>query len=134
MCVSKGGIYLKVYRKQLRKIVVNDTLFLYVVDEQAYDIVIRVYSNSLKSTFVEFDVAWEDTWDIFVHEPRLISNLIQYAIRQGWDYQQKNNKMRFNNANSIVRILMAENLDQAFNNASKIKFIERRYMLDEKEK
>ncbi|WP_339259843.1 hypothetical protein MKZ12_08245 [Paenibacillus sp. FSL R5-0713] len=134
MCVSKGGIYLKVYRKQLRKIVVNDTLFLYVVDEQAYDIVIRVYSNSLKSTFVEFDVAWEDTWDIFVHEPRLISNLIQYAIRQGWDYQQKNNKMRFKNANSIVRILMAENLDQAFNNASKIKFIERRYMLDEKEK
>ncbi|WP_342572312.1 hypothetical protein MKY85_08080 [Paenibacillus sp. FSL R5-0749] len=92
---------MKVYRKQLRKIVVNNTLFLYVVDEQAYDIVIRVYSNSLKSTFVEFDVAWKDTGDIFVHESRLISNLIQYAIRQGWDYQQKNNKMRFNNANSM---------------------------------
>lgn len=107
-CVSKGGIYLKVYRKQVRKIVVNDTLFLYVVDEQAYDIVIRVYSNALKSTYVEFDVAWEDTWDIFVYEPRLISNLIQYAIRQGWDYQQKNNKMKFNNATSIVRVLMAE--------------------------
>lgn len=106
--VSKGGIYLKVYRKQVRKIVVNDTLFLYVVDEQAYDIVIRVYSNALKSTFVEFDVAWEDTWDIFVYEPKLISNLIQYAIKQGWDYQQKNNKMKFNNATSIVRILMAE--------------------------
>ncbi|MCP1425515.1 hypothetical protein J3D43_004031 [Paenibacillus xylanexedens] len=86
----------------------NDTLFLYVVDEQAYDIVIRVYSNAFKSTFVEFDFAWEDTWDIFVYEPKLISNLIQYAIKQGWDYQQKNNKMKFNNATSIVRILMAE--------------------------
>ncbi|WP_190945444.1 hypothetical protein [Paenibacillus sp. UASWS1643] len=87
---------------------VNDTLFLYVVDEQAYDIVIRVYSNALKSTFVEFNVAWEDTWDIFVYEPKLISNLIQYAIKQGWGYQQKNNKMKFNNATSIVRVLMAE--------------------------
>ncbi|CAM4214315.1 hypothetical protein PAXY110619_01480 [Paenibacillus xylanexedens] len=86
----------------------NDTLFLYVVDEQAYDIVIRIYSNTFKSTFVEFDVAWEDTWDIFVYEPKLISNLIQYAIKQGWAYQQKNNKMKFNNATSIVRILMAE--------------------------
>ncbi|MBY0118043.1 hypothetical protein [Paenibacillus xylanexedens] len=86
----------------------NDTLFLYVVDEQAYDIVIRVYSNALKSTFVEFDVAWEDTWDIFVYEPKLIANLIQYAIKQEWDYQEKNNKMKFNNATSIVRILMAE--------------------------
>ncbi|MGV2964801.1 hypothetical protein NST33_07925 [Paenibacillus sp. FSL L8-0435] len=78
------------------------------MDEQAYDIVIRVYSNALKSTFVEFDVAWEDTWDIFVYEPKLIANLIQYAIKQEWDYQEKNNKMKFNNATSIVRILMAE--------------------------
>lgn len=86
----------------------NDALFLYVVDEQAYNIIIRIYSNALKSTFIEFDVAWEDTWDIFVYEPKLISNLIQYAIRQGWDYQQKNNKMKFNNATSIVRVFIAE--------------------------
>ncbi|MNP76586.1 hypothetical protein D3C76_1738520 [compost metagenome] len=78
------------------------------MDERAYDILIRVYSNALKSTYVEFDVAREDTWDIFVYEPKLISNLIQYAIKQGWDYQQKNNKMKFNNATSIVRVLMAE--------------------------
>lgn len=86
----------------------NDTLFLYVVDEQAYDIVIRIYSNTFNSTFVEFDVAWEDTGDIFVYEPKLISNLIQYAIKHGWDYQQKNNRMKFKNMTSIVRILMAE--------------------------
>lgn len=99
---------MKVYKKQIRKMVIKDILFLYVVDEQAQDIIIRIFSNTYKSTFVEFVVPWEDTWDIFVYEPKLISNLIQHALEQGWDCHQKNNRMKFVNATSIISVLMAK--------------------------
>lgn len=99
---------MKVYKKEVRKITVNEVLFLYVVDEQAYDITIRIYSNAFKSTFVEFVVPWEESWDILLYEPKLISKLVQYAIRQGWDFHQKNNQMKFDNATSIIRVLIAE--------------------------
>ncbi|MGN7309008.1 hypothetical protein ACTHQ2_23995 [Bacillus subtilis] len=99
---------MKVYKKQVRKIAIKDILFLYVVDEQAQDLIIRIFSNTYKSTFVEFVVPWEDTWDIFVYEPKLISNLIQHELKQGWDCNQKNNRMKFDYATSIIRVLMAE--------------------------
>ncbi|PYY29948.1 hypothetical protein [Paenibacillus illinoisensis] len=99
---------MKVYKKEVRKITVNEVLFLYVVDEQAYDIIIRIYSNAFKSTFVEFVVLWRETWDILFYEPKLISKLVQYAINQGWDFHQKSNQMKFDNATSIIRVLMSE--------------------------
>jgi len=99
---------LKVYKKEVRKMTVKDVLFLYIVDEQAYDITIRIYSNTFKSTFVEFVVPWEESWDILLYEPKLISKLVQYAINQGWDFHQRNNQMKFDNATSIIRVLMAE--------------------------
>lgn len=99
---------MKVYKKEVRKITVNEVLFLYVVDEQAYDIFFRIYSNAFKSTFVVFVVPWEDTRDILLYEPKQISKLVQYAINQGWDFHQKNNQMKFDNATSIIRVLMAE--------------------------
>ncbi|GAB1157043.1 hypothetical protein YWY31_30680 [Paenibacillus illinoisensis] len=99
---------MKVYKKEVRKMTVNEVLFLYVVDEQAYDIIIRIYSNAFKSTFVEFMVPWEESWDILLYEPKLISKLVQYAINQGWDFHQKNNQMKFDNATRIIRVLMAE--------------------------
>lgn len=99
---------MKVYKKEVRKMTVNEVLFLYVVDEQAYDIIIRIYSNAFKSTFVEFVVPWEDTRDILLYEPKLISKLVQYAINQGWDFHQKNNQIKLDDATRIIRVLMAE--------------------------
>ncbi len=99
---------MKVYKKEVRKMTVNEVLFLYVVDEQAYNITIRIYSNAFKSTFVEFVVFWEESWDILLYQPKLISKLVQYAINQGWDFHQRNKQMRFDDATRIIRVLMAE--------------------------
>lgn len=94
---------MKVFKKQVRKITVKETLYLYVVDEQAHDIILRIYSNQFKSTFAEYLIKWEDSWDIIVYEPKLITRLIEHAISMGWESKKRNNKIKIENASVLIR-------------------------------
>jgi len=101
---------MKVFRKQVRKITVRGTLYLYVVDEQAYDIVLRIYSNQFKSTFAEYIIGWKDSWDIIVYEPGLIASLIEHAVSIGWESDKRNNKIKIENATILIREIMKHDI------------------------
>lgn len=101
---------MKVFRKQVRKIIIDGVLYLYVVDEQEDHIDLRIYSNQFKSTFAEYFIRWGDSWDIGVYEPKLIARLIQYAESIGWESNTRNNKIKIENASILIREMMKENL------------------------
>ncbi|WP_145410617.1 hypothetical protein [Paenibacillus xylanexedens] len=101
---------MKVFRKQVRKITIDGVLYLYVVDEQDDNIVLRIYSNQFKSTFAEYFIRWGDSWDIGVYEPKLIARLVEYAESIGWESNTRNNKIKIENASILIREMTKENL------------------------
>ena len=77
---------MKVYEKHVRKIVVNDNVFRYVISEVDYFIKLRCYST--KSSYLNGLLDWRKHHLVNLYKPKVVSLFIKYAIQKGWDYSQ----------------------------------------------
>jgi len=76
---------MKVYRKHLREISVDNNTFKYSVIENSELMKLRCYST--KSSYLEVSLPWGKlTHDINLYRPKVISLFIEYAINKGWNY------------------------------------------------
>lgn len=80
---------MKVYKKCLRKISVDDQIFIWTVTETKEYMKIRCYS--LKSTYIEVIFDWGKLLCVLnLYDPYVVEAIIKHAIQLGWNYQVKN--------------------------------------------
>ena len=75
---------MKVYRKHIKKITVDDNTFLYTILEQQEFVKLRCYST--KTSYLEVIFDWILLHDINLYRPKIVSLFIEYAIKRGWSY------------------------------------------------
>lgn len=85
---------MKPFRKELKKITVNNALFQCVVNEipSNESVSLKIYSS--KTSYFEVLFSWKGNYYINLHRPNTCARIIQYAIEQGWNYSQENKKMK----------------------------------------
>lgn len=96
---------MKVYKKKIRTIVVDEIEFKYLVVEGPYKIIVRIYSAVYKSTLIEVDFNWENAYLINLYRPKIVELLIRYGINKGWDYNKVNAVLKIKNGMSLIEVL-----------------------------
>jgi hypothetical protein len=93
---------MKVFRKEVRKIVIAGNLFYYLVIETDYKVTLRIYSGIYKSTFFQVSFNWKVTWDTIVNKPGVCCKITRYALLNGWNYAEKNQRMIIQDGDYLV--------------------------------
>lgn len=96
---------MKVFRKRIKPITVDNHLFLCVVDERSYDVAFRVYSGVHKTSFVEIFFDWKETYYINLYLPGVRASLIKYAITKGWNPLLDRQTIRISDSSSLIEEL-----------------------------
>ncbi len=96
---------MKVFRKDVRKIVIDDKLFYYVVIEKDYNVILRIYSGVYRSSFFQVSFNWKVTWDTNLNKPGVCYKIVRYALLNGWNYIEKNQQMIIKDGDFLVEQL-----------------------------
>ena len=81
---------MKVYKKEIREIRVLDFDFKYLVVEENYRVILRIYSSINKDTYCELYFKWQDCHEIDIYRPMIVNLVIHFAIEKGWQFREKN--------------------------------------------
>ncbi|MBM7569936.1 hypothetical protein [Aquibacillus albus] len=108
---------MKVNKKELRKLQIEDKSFLYVVNEDPSKdkVKIRVYSSKYKSTYFEVYFDWKENWSVNLHKPSVCNALINYFIAEGWQPEQKNSVLSIKDGGYLIELLKLELLSVSEN-------------------
>ncbi|WP_316569311.1 hypothetical protein [Neobacillus sp. YIM B06451] len=107
--------WLKTFKKTLRKITVENRQYYYLVNDNPSSEKqnIKIFPSKYKSTFIEVFFNWgKDAWSINLHKPSVCAALIKYALTQGWQPEQKNNKFKVEDGHSLISLLELEKLSR----------------------
>lgn len=96
---------MKVYKKKLREIVIDNIEFKYLVVEEMDNVIVRVYSTSYKSTFFEVYFIWKELHDINLYRPKTIELLIRCGLDKGWNYKRHNDVLKIEDSTSLIKEL-----------------------------
>lgn len=100
---------MKVYEKNLRNIVVDDIEFKYLVVEEPYKIIVRIYSAIYKSTFLEVYFDCKDSYFINLYRPKIVELIIRYGIDKGWNYENRNAVLKIKDRANLIKVLDLKN-------------------------
>lgn len=75
---------MKVFHKDIRKIIIDGSLFYYIVDEKGKEVKFRAYSGKYKTSFFEVSFSWVDNWYVNFYKPKTAAKVIKYALESGW--------------------------------------------------
>jgi hypothetical protein len=104
---------MKLYKKTLRRITFENYQYYYKVNDKANleYLSIKIYPLKHKSTFIEVFFNWgKDAWSINLHKPTVCAALIKFAIAEGWQSEQKNNKFIVRDGHLLISLLGLEEL------------------------
>lgn len=100
---------MKVYRKEVRNIAVDNIDFKYLVVEEPYKIIVRIYSAIYNSTFFEVYFTWQDSYFINLYRPKIVELLIRYGINKGWNYNKHNSVLIIKDSTNLIKVLSLKN-------------------------
>lgn len=81
---------MKVYKKELKSIKLNNNQFKYVVIENPDKMIFRAFPYGFKDTFCEVYISYGQNYYLNPYKPSVAKLLIKYAIENGWNYSSKN--------------------------------------------
>lgn len=99
---------MKVYEKSLRKIAIENDMFLWIVIEETECIYLRVYSSLYKSSYFEVRFEWRSVQNINQNRPVIVKKLIEYALDNGWDFHNRASVKLYDHRNQEIRDLHLE--------------------------
>lgn len=102
---------MKLFEKLQKKVTVNDYTFHCVIDQTPSIPMVSVKIYSSKTSHVEFLFSWKRMYDVNPNRPVVCARLIQYAIDQGWDYQEEKQVRIFEQSDDVSDLLQLEKLD-----------------------
>lgn len=93
---------MKSFRKEAKKLIVNDSVFHCIVNEipDNESVSLRIYSS--KTSFFEVHFSWKGNWHINLHRPNTCKKLIKYAIERGWDFHQEKKVMKIEQGDFLI--------------------------------
>lgn len=94
---------MKVYKKNVRTITIDQEEYCYVVKESVEAIVLRVYSTNFKSSYFDVVCHWFDYYDDNFYKPITVELAIRYALKMGWNPNMHNSKDIFSYIDEIVK-------------------------------
>jgi len=102
---------MKLFEKLQKKITVNDYTFHCVIDQTLSIPMVSVKIYASKTSHVEFLFSWRKMYDVNPNRPLVCARLIQYAIDQGWAYQEEKQVRIIEQGDDVSNLLKLEELD-----------------------
>lgn len=99
-------------RTEKKQIIVESHPFLYIIHEYPSFVRWRVYSATSKTTYCDMYFTWKDFWSVNFHKPSIAARLTQYAIKDGWKYQEKKQMKVMKEASFLIEELGLEESDE----------------------
>lgn len=108
-CLLRRPNLMKLFAKEVKKIVVNNYEFLCVIDlrpEKDF-ISFKIYPSETKISYFLIIFSWKINW-----ATNLCAKLIQHAISSGWNYNIKHSVFKVQNGDDLIGQLGLDQLDR----------------------
>ncbi|EPY09324.1 hypothetical protein PAALTS15_00485 [Paenibacillus alvei TS-15] len=104
---------MKLFAKEVKKIVVNNYEFLCVIDQRPVKdfISFKIYPSETKTTYFLILFSWEINWATNLCQPMVCAKLIQHAISSGWNYNIKHAVFKLQNGDDLIGQLGLDQLN-----------------------
>lgn len=102
---------MKLFEKLQKKVTVNDYTFHCVIDQTPSIPMVSVKIYASKTSHVEFLFSWRKMYDVNPNRPLVCARLIQYAIDQGWAYQEEKQVTIIEQGDDVSDLLKLDELD-----------------------
>lgn len=102
---------MKLFEKLQKKVTVNYYTFHCVIDQTPSIPMVSVKIYASKTSHVEFLFSWRKMYDVNPNRPLVCARLIQYAIDQGWAYQEEKQVTIIKQGDDVSDLLKLEELD-----------------------
>lgn len=96
---------MKVFRKKLRRIVVDDRAYRFVVDESDESAILRIYLEEDKARCCTFEISYSCYHDVNLNLPSVVSSLIRYSNNDGWPVFLTRHVYTFDTLEDLVGVL-----------------------------
>ncbi|SMF85873.1 hypothetical protein SAMN05661091_3200 [Paenibacillus uliginis N3/975] len=79
---------MKLFAKEVKKIVINNYEFLCVIDQRPEKdfISFKIYPSETKTSYFLIIFSWKINWVTNLYQPMVCAKLIHLAISTGWNY------------------------------------------------
>lgn len=106
----KGEHSIKLFTKEVKKVVVDNSLFHCVIDQTDNRNSIRftLYPARTKTSYVLISFSWAISWYANFCTPRTCAKIVKYALQNGWDYQNEKQVLAIENGDFLVEKLGLE--------------------------
>ncbi|WP_138753589.1 hypothetical protein [Paenibacillus sinopodophylli] len=101
---------MKLFTKEVKKIVIDECLFHCIIDQTSSNesISFKVYPSKTKTSYFLILFSWKVNWSTNLCEPSVCATLIKYAIKNGWDYTKEKIVMKIEQGDFLVKELRLE--------------------------
>lgn len=103
---------MKTFSKRFKNVMVNGYPFHCVINEYFRNehVSFRVYPHNTKTSFFEVRFTWKGTWFFNPNLPSICATLIQYAIENGWEYNQEKKQILIEQGDFLIEELSLEEI------------------------
>ncbi|UKS28560.1 hypothetical protein LOZ80_06445 [Paenibacillus sp. HWE-109] len=104
---------MKLFAKEVKKIIVNNYEFLCVIDQRPERefISFKIYPSNTKTSCFSIMFSWKVNWETNLCRPMVCAKLIQHAINSGWDYKIKNALAKIQDGDILITNLGLDELE-----------------------
>lgn len=104
---------MKLFTKEVKKIVVDNFPFLCVIDQRPENefISFKIYPSVTNSSYYLILFSWKTNWATNLCQPWVCSKLIQHAVSSGWNYKDKNAIVKLQNGDNLISLLGLDDLN-----------------------
>jgi hypothetical protein len=104
---TKGVQSMKLFTKEVKKIVIGECLFHCIIDQTPTNesISFKIYPSKTKTSHFLILFSWKVNWSTNLCEPSVCARLIIYAIKNGWDYTKEKRVMKIEQGDFLINEL-----------------------------
>ncbi|MNI26732.1 hypothetical protein D3C73_804430 [compost metagenome] len=103
---------MKLFAKEVKKIVVDNFPFLCVIDQRPENefISFKICPSVTKTSYYLILFSWKTNWVTNLCKPWVGSKLIKHAVSSGWSYKDKNAIVKLQNGDILIGLLGLDEL------------------------
>ncbi|MFF2483475.1 hypothetical protein [Paenibacillus sp. NPDC058071] len=104
---------MKLFTKEVKKIVVNNYQFLCVIDQRPENefISFKISPSETKTSYFLIRFTWKSNWVTNLCQPIVCAKLIKHAINIGWNYTTKHSVVNLQDGDSLIAQLGLDKLN-----------------------